>query len=235
MNAFKDRPPLPSDWTPGHIRNLREAARKDDANALVTLGEFYSDGLRHPDGTVLVRRNLREATRCFERATHLGDAAGMCSLAGHLTHAGARARASDIVRAEALYRASFRKGYSTAAYNLACTYQNLGRHRDAVRWYQRAHDAGDPSALFQLALAELYGLGTKRKPKIALAKLRRVASLRTKYWPASTGENVRAMIVIAQAFMEGWLVTRDYNEGQRWLRRAADWNSLTAKAMLEER
>jgi TPR repeat protein len=43
------------------------------------------------------------------------------------------------------------------------------------------------------------------------------------------------MLVIAQALMDGWLVPRDYEEGHRWLRRAAEWDSLTAKAMLEER
>jgi TPR repeat protein len=146
-----------------------------------------------------------------------------------------RVVAADIKRAEALYRESFRKGNSIAAYNLAATYQRLQRHRGAFGWYQRAHDAGDPSAPLQLALAELYGVGTKRNGNAAMAKLRRMASSRTKYWPASCGENVEAMLVIAQALMDGWLVPRDYEEGHRWLRRAAEWDSLTAKAMLEER
>jgi TPR repeat protein len=232
MNEFRDRPPLPSDWKPENVRALRRLAQRDDANALVDLGVLCEEGLRHPDGTVLVRRNLREARRCFERAVALGDAAGMDSLATFLSRP--KARASDIARAERLYRMSFRKGYTTAAYNLAVTYRRLGRYRDAFRWFQRAHEAGDPSALLQLGLAELYGVGTKRDPVAALSKLRRMARSRIKYWPASTGENVDAMLAIARAFLDGWLLPRDHDEGLRWLQRAAEWGSLTAKAMLTE-
>lgn len=233
MNEFEDRPPLPSDWKPENVRALQKLARADDACSLVILGGFYEEGLRHPDGTVLVRRDLRAALRCFERAVALGDAMGMDSLATFLARDGARR--SDLARAERLYRRSFRGGYTTAAYNLAVTYKRLGRYREAFRWFERAHDAGDPSALLQLGLAELYGVGTKRDPAGALSKLRRMARSRIKYWPASTGENVDAMLAIGQAFMEGWLLPRDYDEGQRWLQRAAEWGSATAKAMLAER
>jgi len=232
MNEFRDRPPLPSDWKPDNVGALRKLAQRDDADALVNLGVLSEEGLRHPDGTVLVRRNLREARRCFERAVQLGDAGGMESLATFLSRPGARA--SDILRAERLYRRSFRAGNTTAAYNLAVTYKRLGRYRDAFRWFQRAHEAGDPSALLQLGLAELYGVGTKQDPVAALAKLRRMARSRVKYWPASTGENVDAMLAIARAFLEGWFLPQDYDEGQQWLRRAAEWGSETAKAMLAE-
>ena len=97
-----------------------------------------------------------------------------------------------------------------------------------------AHKAGDPSALLQIGRAELCGLGTRRDPIAALKKLRAAAASRTKYWPASTGENVEAMIVIAQALLGGWLLPRDYNEGIRWLRRAAKWDSAAAKLLLEQ-
>lgn len=233
MNQFKDRPPLPSDWKPENVRALRTLAQDDDPDALVNLGVLCEEGLRHPDGTVLVRRNLREARRSFERAVQLGDAAGMDSLATLLSRPGARP--ADIARAELLYRRSFRRGYATAAYNLACTYKHLGRYREAYQWYQRAHDAGDPSALLQLGLAELYGIGTKRDRPRVLSKLRRMARSRIRFWPASTGDNVDAMLTIGQAFMEGWLLPRDYDEGRRWLQRAAERGSETAKAMLAER
>jgi TPR repeat protein len=232
MNKFQDRPPLPRDWTREHVRTLRKLARDGDVDALVTLGDFCLEGLRHPDGTVLVRRNAREGRRHLERATELGDPSGMSSLAGYLSRRGASA--SEITRAEALYRRAFRMGYETAAFNLATTYKQLGRYRDAVRWYRRAHEAGDPSALLQLARAELYGVGTKRDPKAAIAKLRRVAAAQTKWWPPATGENVQAMIEIARVLLDGWLVPRNFDEAQRWLRRAAKWNSATANAMTEE-
>ena len=231
MSELEDRPPLPTDWSADDVRALKRAAKKDDCEALRTLGGFYDEGLYHPGGVVLVRRDRRAARRCFERAVELGDPQGMGVLADLLSSSG---RASTVRRAEALYRRAFRDGYTTAGYNLATMYRNLGRHREAVRWYQRAHDAGDPSALLQVALAELYGVGIRHNPTAALAKLRRMASTRTKYWPASCGENVEAMLTIARTYLDGWLVPVAYNEGQRWLRRAAAWNSLTAKAMLQE-
>lgn len=116
------------------------------------------------------------------------------------------------------------------AYDLAATYKHRARYREAVRWFRRAHDAGDPSALLQLARAELYGQGTKRDPVAALAKLRRVARSRTKYGPASTGENIEAMIETARVLLDGWLVPKDFVGDRRWLRQAA----ATAKAMLED-
>lgn len=83
---------------------------------------------------------------------------------------------SRLPKAARPYRAAFRLGDATAAYNLACTYQNLGEHRAVVRWYRRTLAAGDLSALWPLAEAELYGLGTERDAVDALVtKLTRLA------------------------------------------------------------
>ena len=228
---FEDRPPLPDDWTPEHVDALRAAARRNDAAALSQLGDMYRDGLQRSDGTVLVRRDRKAARRCLERAVALGDAEAMYVLAGVLVDDHRDAR--TFKRAEALYKRAFHAGESTAAYNLAAVYKSRLRHRDAFRWFQVAHEAGDPSALLQIARAQLYGIGTKRDPSGALAKLRRMANSRTKYWPASTGENVEAMLIIADALMEGWLLPRDFKEGVRWLRRAASWGNATAIALLK--
>jgi hypothetical protein len=164
------------------------------------------------------------------------DARGeMCARADALSRRAARTRPAAIAEAERLYRASFRGGYATAGYNLACLYRVLGRHREAVRWYRRAHAAGDPSALLQIGLAELYGVGTTRDPVAAFAKLRRMARSRTVYAPAAHGENVEAMLILASALQDGWLLPHDYHASQRWLRRASAWGSPTARAILTGR
>jgi TPR repeat protein len=230
MSEIEERPPHPNDWTREHVKVLRAAARRDDAAALSQLGEMCRTGWQRSDGTVLVRRDRKAAKRCLERAVALGDAEAMYALAAVLIDDHRDAR--TFKRAEALYQRAFHAGESTAAYNLAVTYRRVRRYRDAFRWFQRAHEAGDPSALLQLARAQLYGIGTKRDPSGALAKLRRMANSRTKYWPASTGENVDAMLIIADALMEGWLLPRDFNEGVRWLRRAASWGNATAISLL---
>ncbi len=227
----EERPPLPDDWTPAHVDALRAAAKQDDAGALAQLGDMYRDGWRRSDGTVLVRRDRKAAKRYLERAAALGDAEAMYVLAGLLVEDHRDARTFE--RAVALYKRAFHAGESTAAYNLAVAYKKRQRYREAFRWFQRAHEAGDPSALLQLARAELYGIGIKRDPSAALTKLRRMANSRTTYWPASGGENVEAMLIIADALMEGWLLPRDFNEGVRWLRRAASWGNATAIALLK--
>lgn len=224
-------PPSPDDWTPHHADALRAAAQRGEADALAELGYLHSTGWVRSDGNVIVRRDRKAARRYLERAAAMGHAEGSACLAMLLLDSSDDAR--TFKRAEALYRRAFQRGYSTAAYNLAVAYKKRQRYRDAYRWFERAHAEGDPSALLQLARAELYGVGTKRDPVGALAKLRRMANSTTKYWPASDGENVEAMLIIADALMEGWLLPRNFNAGLRWLRRAAKCGNRTAIALLE--
>jgi TPR repeat protein len=130
-----------------------------------------------------------------------------------------------------LYRRAFGLGDTTAALNLAATYQNLGRYRDAVRWFRRALAAGDSSALLELARAELYGIGTRRDVPAAITKLRRVAR---DIASMSQLEREDAMTTMADALRNGWLVRRDYDEALRWFRRAAHVGSNAAKGMLAD-
>jgi len=230
MSDFKPRWLVPDAWTREHVQFLQAAAKRNVAAALAQLGQLHLEGLRSADGKVLLRRDSRTALRYLERGAALGDRDAMCSLADVLTSQG---NARNIKRAVTLYQRAFRAGNTTAAYNLAITYKRLGRDREALRWFTRAHRGGDPSALFQIARAELYGIGTKRNPATALAKLRKVAASRTQYWPRSTGENVEAMLLMAEVLIEGWLCPRNFKEGIRWLRRAESWNSAAAKGLLE--
>jgi TPR repeat protein len=211
---------------------MRELARAGEAEWLVALGHWHEEGLRRSDGTVLVRRDLRAARRCFERAAAQDAPEGIAALANYLSRPGTRA--ADVRRALVLYRRAFALGYVTAGYNLGVTYRARGEYRLAYRWFERARAAGDPSALFEIARAQLYGVGTKRAPEAAVAKLVRVARSKTKYWPPATGEIVEAMILLARAHMDGWLGRRDFQAGRRWLKRAAAKGNATAQAMLDE-
>ncbi len=229
------RPELPPSlsyvWTAAAVRTIRLQAEQGNVEALSQLGGFCLDGLRSRGGGVLIRRDVRAGRRFLERGVALGDTGAMLELASHLSHAGP----AGWRRGVALYRRAFRLGEATAAYNLAFTYKLRGRYREAVAWWRRAHAAGDPSAILDLALAELHGQGTRRNVRSALAKLRQAANAtETKWFPRSSGENVRAMIHLARVYGEGWLVPRDLAESVRWLRLAAEWDSAIAKAMLVE-
>jgi len=108
MGDFEDRPPLPDDWTREHVDALRVAARRNDAAALAQLGDMYRDGWRRSDGTVLVRRDLKAAKRCLERAAALGDAEAMYVLAGVLVDGHRDARCWRSPRTAEIWTGRFR-------------------------------------------------------------------------------------------------------------------------------
>ena len=198
------------------VDELRKAALADDRDALTTLAVLHDDGTaRDRSGKLLVRRDRRRARTYLERAAQLGDPAAITLMADNLTPRGHSVRA--LAQAEKLYRRAFRLGYETAAENLAATYQNLGRYRDAVLWYRRAEAAGSPTAPLEIARAELYGTGTRRNVSAAFVRLERLArqGLGWNNWL-----RVEAMQLMADALMKGWLVRRDFARGEALLRQA---------------
>jgi TPR repeat protein len=78
--------------------------------------------------------------------------------------------------------------------------------------------AGDPTALRELAYADLYGIGTRRNVRAAFVKLRRLARQRLGWNDAL---RIDAMCLMAEVLMTGWPVPRDHTQGVAWLRRAA--------------
>ena len=208
---------------------LRQGADANDCDALTTLAMFHRDGLRSRRGQLLIKRNARLAVEYDMRAAKLGDTSGMASVADALTSP--PSTPSDLARGEKLYKRAFRLGNTTAALNLAATYQNLGRYRDAEQWFRRALAAGDPSALLELAKAELSGMGTRRNVPSAFERLRRLASGVAFTAPF---ERMEAMLIMADAFRNGWLVRRDYPQALRLLRKAVSLGSDAARGLLAD-
>ncbi len=203
--------------TRDEVEALHKAAATDDRDALAKLAVLYDEGsARDTDGTLLVGRSRRRGRECYARAAELGDPASMTVMADDLTPKGHSARA--LAQAEKLYRRAFRLGYDTAAENLAAVYLNLGRCRDAVRWYRRAEATGSPTASLEIARAELYGLGTRRDVHSAFIRLERLARQRLGW---NNWLRIEAMQVMAHALMNGWLMRRDFARGEAWLRQAA--------------
>lgn len=218
----------PAVHTSRSVRALVDCADRGEPAALVELGRLACEGLRAANGRVLVRRDRRRGVRLLERAVRLGAEDALLALADTLADGDRRARA----RAAALYRTAYRRGDATAAFNLACSYQNAGCYAEAVRWFRRAYEAGDPSAAMELARAELYGLGARRDVSAAFAKLERLARGPSHEWPAN-GDRIEAMLVMAEVLLTGWPVRRNHALGVRWLRRAASLGSEVARARVE--
>ncbi len=212
-------------WWPStreEVDALRKAAASNDRDALATLAALYDQGsARDTDGQLLVKRDRRRARSYYARAAQLGDPGSLTAMADSLTPIGHSPRA--LAQAENLYRRAFRLGDNTAAENLAATYQNLGRYRDAVRWYRRAESAGSATAPLEIARAELYGTGARRDARAAFARLERLARQRLGW---NNWLRREAMDLMADALMNGWLVRRDHARGDAWRRRAAQLDPL---------
>lgn len=216
-------------YTQAFVDTVHSRARTSDPDALNVLAMFHREGLRGRRGEVLFKRSARLELQYALRAAELGDPAGMVNVGDVLTSPGATR--GDLARGMRYYRSAFRRGHATAAFNLAVTYQSLGRYRDAVQWFRRAHAAGDPSALLEVAKAELFGVGTRRDAAAAFSKLRRVSrggALTPRF------ERAEAMVIMADALRNGWLVRRDYRQAVRWLRKAAGLDSDAAKGILAD-
>lgn len=116
-----------------------------------------------------------------------------------------------------------------AAENLAATYLNRGRHRDAVHGFVAPTLPVLVARRSRFARAELYGIGTRRNVRAAFTKLERIAGQKLGW---NNWLRVEAMQIMADALINGWLVTRDYTRGEVLLRRAAtlDPNGSAARS-----
>jgi len=189
------------------IALLRESAALHDPHALYELGTFYRDGFRDRRGKPVLRQSAAFSAKLFRRAAELGDPDGMVALADFLSEPWMSASGrppksrSRLTEAFRWYHRAIAREHVMAMSNLAVTYQNLGNHRQAVQWFRRAAQAGDESVLFDLAQAEMYGLGARRNVRSALEKLRRVGN--EKNTGVSVFEAESAMILIGSLLMGG--------------------------------
>jgi TPR repeat protein len=207
---------------------LHKLADFGDRDALTDLGSFLREGYRDNRGKVLIRQDRKASMQCYLLGAAQGNTYAMIAVADSLIATGKKGAFSE---AENLYKLAFRLGDAMAAYNLACTYQNLGKFSEAVRWFNRCLKVGYLGALIPLAYAELYGVGTRRNAAAAFIKLRRVARGGKHFCQFDQEE---AMLAMADALRNGWVVQRDFNAAIVWLRRAAKLGSVAAKGILED-
>jgi TPR repeat protein len=208
----------------GFLRPIEIRAENGDFGALDVLYTVYNDGVRRDDGRWIVRKNTTVARRYEERSAALGEPEAMTAIAGRL-----RRNKRTFKHAVRLYKVAFEKGYDTAAYNLAHAYKELGKFALSVTWFRKAASAGDISALFEVAIAELYGVGTRRDSVAAFSKLRRVARSRAVFIPEMAFQ-IQAMLTMARSLGDGWLIPLNTTAAMKLFARAASLGSAVAKA-----
>lgn len=208
------------------LRQLKARANAGEIDAVDVLGQIYTNGVSN-NGAWIVRPDWHAARRYLELGVDRGHPDSMLALANILS-----AHVRTFPRAELLYKRAFRRGQATAAFNLAVGYKRHGRHGEAYRWYSKAAVAGDENGLYESALAELYGLGTRRNVRSALHKLRKISRSNTPYYPSHLMQ-IDAILVIASVYEQGWFVKFDVKTSERWLEKAVALGSGIAKARLE--
>jgi TPR repeat protein len=214
--------------TKEYFEILLKLADLGDPNALSDLGHFLNEGYRDSRGKILLRRDQKASTQCYLLAAAQGDTYSMIAVADSLAATGKK---DALAEAENLYKLAFKLGDAMGAYNLGCTYHGLGKYTEAVLWFKKCLKAGDPGALIPLAYAELYGTGMRRNVEAAFDKLRRIAKGGKDFCQFDQEE---AMLTMAEALRNGWLVQRDYDASISWLRRAAKLGSSAAKGLLAD-
>ena len=201
--------------TRAEVAALRARAAADEVDAIVKLAIIYDNGAGPLDDGRCIRPDERRARGYWERAARRGDVSAITRVADFLSAPGHRPR--ELALAVRMYRRAFRRGDMTAADNLAATYMDVGRYREAVAWWRRAEAAGSSTASIEVARAELYGVGTRRNPRAAFERLEKLATERLGW---NNWLRIEAMTVMADALFDGWLVPYDGKRAKAW-RRAA--------------
>lgn len=209
----------------GRLHELRD---QGDGDALTVLGSVYEFGLHGRNGRELIAKDPKRSRRYYEEAAELGSPPAMTRIADALNDSGP---STSQTRARKLYLGAARQGYASAAYSLAVSYLDDGRHREAVKWFRRAATLGATGARVQLALARLHGRGLRRNPEQGIAELLRLARVATSL---SDFERQQLLVFAAELLRRGWLLRRNVPKAMSLLREAAEMGSEAAGGLLRD-
>ena len=177
-------------------------AEKGNAQAMLTLGRFYEQG-------VGVARNYSSSLAWYEKAAKAGQPEGYYNL-GVCYEVGMGA-ASDMGKAVQNYQKAAEMGLALAMYKLSSIYiSGNGVAKDTAKgivWLEKAADAGMAVAVNELGVISLSGLlGQKKDEKKALAMFIKGADL----------GNLESMKNIAVLYKDGLGVTADPAKAYSW-------------------
>ena len=154
---------------PEVVQRIRLGAEAGDVVAQRGLGALYFEGK-------LVPQDYGQAARWYALAATQDDARSLFVL-GEM-HARGLGVVKDLDVAEQLFVRAADHGHAIATTTLASLLDYLGRHDDASLWWERAANAGDARAAYNLGCSYNDGLlGTQRDRTRALAWFKRAAEL----------------------------------------------------------
>jgi TPR repeat protein len=192
---------------------LREAVRKNSAEAMGLLGNLYAYGSGVP-------RDQAEAVRWYLKASEGGSITAMREV-GFMYQNGSGVT-KDYAEALRWYRKSAGAGNAVAMNDIGLMYLNgWGVTKDeaeALRWFRKSADAGNEIAMRNVGLSYHHGWGAAKDEAEAARWFRK---------GAEAGNAVAARELGLQ-YLNGWGVTQDYAEAVRWARKSADAGDIEA-------
>jgi TPR repeat protein len=181
---------------------LQAEAEKGDAQALITLGGFYAEG-------VGVQKNFSKARECYEKAAQAGMAEGVYNV-GVCWEVGMGGEA-DPRRAAEYFRKAADMKLPQAMFKMSMVLDSgSGVDRDekaSIDYMAKAAEAGHPDAASIMGLVYLNGLKGHKKDAGEGMKMLKVA--------AAAG-NVEAMKNIAVVYKDGLGIEASPRDALKW-------------------
>jgi len=153
---------------PDLLRRMRAGADAGDVVAQRGLGALYIRG-------ELVGQDDRKAAKWYALAAAQGDARSLFVL-GEL-HVQGRGVQKDLDEAEKLFTMAAEQGHVAAQTSLAALLDHRGQHARANVWWERAGDAGDAKAAYNIGCSYNDGIGVDPDRARALHWFKRAAEL----------------------------------------------------------
>lgn len=168
-------------------------------------------------------RNYARAREWYEKAVQLGEPSAYNGL-GYMAEYGLGIPADPKLAAK-FYLQGAEAGDAYAKRNIGMFYfEGIGVEKDPAKayfWIERAAQEGVLSAEREVALLKFAGLGTPVDPEGALVSLRAAVAC----------GDIRSLVTMGQAFLEGAGFARDPQEGLRWMRYAASFTESSEGAL----
>lgn len=179
-----------------HWNSLRSAADSGDANAQWEIGHCYEEGVKDKSGRLLADANPDAALKWYRASASQGNRQAQNSLGVILSSGGEISK--DLPGAIYWLKLAIAQGDSTAAFNLATIYRDMGKPKLAFRWYQKSGAMGDNDANLQIGLCQLFGFGARQDFASALSSFERVITCDPTTCCQRSIENARYWLSVLQ-------------------------------------
>jgi tetratricopeptide (TPR) repeat protein len=147
------------------FREIEELANSGSPEAQYHLGMFYNNGV----GT---GKDINQAFTWFEKSAMSGDPLGSYKLGCYYAGQGHGVVKNDSARALKYKLVAAESGYALAQFDVARIYYENGEIEEALRWFNKAADQGDPESFYVLFSIYFYGEKTPKDGVLAYQYLK---------------------------------------------------------------